>query len=127
MRKRVSTRLYTAAWVVWLVALLTFAMTANVVRSGSTVVAAGTTPLATTAWIIAFIAGLVMLVTWVGALIRLAQQRRWGWFLAVCATHLAMLGIFGMVAYALGGPDDQLDEADVPSRIKVWRGRSSTY
>lgn len=124
MGNRWSTRTYIAAWVVWVVALLTFAMTANVVRSGSAVVAAGTTPLATTAWIIAFIAGLVMLVAWIGALIRLAQLRRWGWFIAVCMTHLVMLGIFGMVAYALGGPEDQVDEPGVPSGVKVWRGPS---
>lgn len=127
MRKRLSTRIYAAAWAVWVVALFTFAATANVVRSGSTVVAAGTSPLATTAWIIAFLAGLVMLVTWIGALIRLAQLRRWGWFAAVCLTQLVMLGIFGMVAYALGGPEDESEEATTGAAAKVWRGRTITF
>ncbi len=91
----------------WAVALIVFVLNSNVVRSGGKVAAVGYTPLATAAWIAAFIAGLVMLVTWIGALIRLAQQRQWAWFAGVLISHLVLLGILGMVAYAVGGPEDE--------------------
>jgi hypothetical protein len=52
------------------------------------------------------IAGIVMLVMWIGALVKLGMQHSWGWFVAVLILHLIALGIIGMVAYAIAGPAD---------------------
>ena len=56
-----------------------------------------------------FVAGALMLVMWVGALIKLGQQHTWGWFAAVLVLHLIALGIVGMVTYAIAGPDDRIE------------------
>ena len=47
-----------------------------------------------------------MFVMWIGALIKLAQQHAWGWFVAVLILQLIFLGIIGMAAYAIAGPQD---------------------
>jgi hypothetical protein len=52
------------------------------------------------------ISAVVMLVMWIGALFRLGQQHAWGWFIGVLVLHLVGLGIIGMVAYAISGPED---------------------
>jgi len=46
---------------------------------------------------------------WVGALIRLAQLQAWGWFATVLILHLIALGIVGMIAYAIAGPDKRTE------------------
>lgn len=66
----------------------------------------GTTPISVAASFVVFIAAVVMLVMWIGALIRLGQLQSWGWFVAVLILHLVGLGIIGMVAYAAAGPED---------------------
>ena len=43
------------------------------------------------------VTGVVMLVMWIGALVKL-QQHAWGWFAGVLVMHLVGLGIIGMVA-----------------------------
>ena len=51
-----------------------------------------------------------MFVMWIGALIKLGQQRSWGWFaflLLIYVLTLGVLGIIGMVAYAIAGPGDR--------------------
>jgi hypothetical protein len=58
------------------------------------------------AYLVLMISAVVMLVMWIGALIRLGQQHAWGWFVAVLVLHLIGLGIIGMVAYAVSGPGD---------------------
>jgi hypothetical protein len=45
-------------------------------------------------------------VTWIGALIKLATQHVWNWFAAVLVLQLFFLGIIGMLAYAIAGPED---------------------
>ena len=47
-----------------------------------------------------------MLVMWIGALVKLAHLSAWGWFVGVLILHLIGLGIIGMVAYAIAGPED---------------------
>lgn len=106
MSKRVSSRWYIGAWVVWVLAGIVFVLNSATTRNGGSVSAVGTNSLATVAWITALIAALVMFVMWIGALIRLAQQRAWAWFAGVLISHLVLLGILGMVAYAMGGPAD---------------------
>jgi hypothetical protein len=49
----------------------------------------------------------VMLLMWLAALFKLGQLRAWPWFVAVLVLHLIGLGIIGMVAYALAGPEDR--------------------
>ena len=104
MSRRITTRWYIGAWVVWLVAFmgLAFAMRG----SGATSTTSTVPPAAMLAYGVMALAGLVMLVMWIGALIKLGQLRSWGWFVAVLVTHLVGLGIIGMVAYAAAGPDD---------------------
>ena len=58
------------------------------------------------AGIVAFVAGLVMLVMVIGALVKLGMQKAWGWFVGVLVLQLIGLGIIGMVAYAIAGPAD---------------------
>ena len=60
------------------------------------------------AWVLAVLVacGIVMFVMWIGALVRLAQQHAWGWFIGVLVLQLIFLGIVGMAAYAIAGPED---------------------
>jgi hypothetical protein len=48
-----------------------------------------------------------MLVMLIGALVKLGMQRAWGWFVAILVLHVVGLGIVGMVAYAVAGPEDE--------------------
>ena len=49
----------------------------------------------------------VMLVVWIGALVRLGQLHSWGWFVFMLVPALVGLGIIPMVAYAVAGPEDE--------------------
>lgn len=100
MSKRITTRWYIGAWVVWLLAFIGLA----VAMRGST--SSSPPPMAVVAYGVMAIAGLVALVMWIGALIKLGQLKAWGWFVAVLILHLIGLGIIGMVAYAAAGPED---------------------
>ena len=91
---------------VGLVALIVFFMTAHKVATGTAFYAVGTTPLSAAAWFLVLIASLVMVVMWIGALIRLAQLHSWGWFAGILVLQLIGLGIVGMVVYAAAGPED---------------------
>lgn len=110
MSRRTTTRWYIDAWVVWLGALVALIALSRGAEAGSSLPAG-----ATVAYLVMFVAGVVMLVMWLGALIRLAQQRQWGWFAAVVVLQLVVLGIVGMVAYALAGPDDSAEVVMRPS------------
>ena len=101
MSKRITTRGYVAAWVVWLIAAV--AMWA-VVRGNASASAPG--PGVLVAYLVMAASGIVMLVMWIGALVKLGMQHSWGWFAAVLVLHLLLLGIIGMVAYAIAGPED---------------------
>jgi hypothetical protein len=101
MSKRITTRWYIGAWVVYLLALIPVLMIGRGVGSAQSPQPA----------LILFLAvmsatALIMLVMLVGALINLARQQVWSWFAAVLVLHLLTLGIIGMVAYAMAGPDD---------------------
>ncbi|HEX3507449.1 MAG TPA: hypothetical protein VHW94_03590 [Candidatus Dormibacteraeota bacterium] len=103
MSKRTSTRWYIGAWVVAVIGLA-IAYTSGHSTNASTTM----TPLTAVAWGMAMIGGLVMLVAWIGALIRLGQLHSWGWFAVVLILQLIGIGIIGMVAYALAGPHDEM-------------------
>jgi len=100
MSKRITTRWYIGAWVVWLIAFVGLA----VAMHGST--SSSVPPWAVLAYGVMAVASLVALVMWIGALIRLGQLKAWGWFAGVLIMHLIGLGIIGMVAYAAAGPED---------------------
>jgi hypothetical protein len=106
--KRTSTRWYIGAWVVGVLASVVFFLSAHRGMTGTAFFVTGTTPLSVTAWVVAIIAAIVTLVAWIGALIRLGQIRRWGWFAAVLILQLIGLGIIGMIAYAVAGPPDEM-------------------
>ena len=101
MSKRITTRWYIGAWVVGAIA---FVATIVLARQNP-----GTSPppSVVVASLVAGVAGLVLLVMWIGALVKLGQQHSWGWFVAVLILQLIGLGIIGMVAYAAGGPQDE--------------------
>ncbi len=101
MSKRITTRWYVAAWVVWVIA---FVAMAAMVRGNSGEGAPGGGVLL--AYLVMAMAGIAMLVTWIGALVKLSTQHAWSWFVAVLVLHLFFLGIIGMVAYAVAGPED---------------------
>ena len=106
MSKRITTTWYIVAWVVWLIAFVAyFAMVRSISGSGTTT-ANGPTGGIAVAGIVAFIAGIVMLVMWILALVKLGMQKAWGWFVGVLVLHVVGLGIIGMVAYAIAGPGD---------------------
>jgi hypothetical protein len=102
MSKRITTRWYIGAWVVAFVAAFVGGLVTR--ASGST---SPSPTLSGIVGVIVIVAGLVMLVMWIGALIRLGQLRAWGWFAGVLISHLVFLGIIGMLVYALAGPDDR--------------------
>ena len=101
MSKRITTRWYIRAWVVWLIAFVTL-----IVISRSTPGSSAPPPGAMLAYFVAAVASLVTLLMWIGALIRLGQQHEWGWLSGVLVLHLIGLGIIGMVGYAVAGPED---------------------
>jgi hypothetical protein len=49
-----------------------------------------------------FLAAILHLVAWIGALVRSASMRTWGWFVAVL-----LLSELGLLIYALFGPRDR--------------------
>ena len=101
MSKQITTRWYIGAWIVYVLAAVAFLMISRAAQgSGSP------PPGVWLAYLVLTISAVVMLVTWIGALIRLGTQHAWGWFAGVLVLHLIGLGIIGMVAYAISGPED---------------------
>ena len=109
MSKRITTRWYIGAWVVWLIAFVALVVLARQ-NPGTSM-----PPSAVIASLITFVAAIVMLVMWIGALVKLGQQQAWGWFVGVLILQLVGLGIIGMIAYAAGGPKDEGGVAMRPS------------
>ena len=101
MSKRTTTRWYIGAWAVYLLAVVAF-----IAMARANQMSGAPQPGALVAYLVAIATFLVMLVMWIGALIRLGQQQAWGWFVGVLVLHLIGLGIVGMVAYAFAGPPD---------------------
>ena len=102
MSKRLTTRWYVGAWIVAVIA--TILMLALMRASGGEI-----TTGVVVARFVAFLAGLVMFVMWIGALIKLGQWHAWGWFAFVLLLYVLTLGVLGIVAmvvYAIAGPED---------------------
>ena len=102
MSKRITTRWYIGAWLVYVIALIALVMSARSAQ-GST----SPSPTMVVEYLVMAGAGIVMLVMWIGALVKLGTQRAWGWFIGVLVVHLVGLGIIGMIAYAVAGPEDE--------------------
>lgn len=106
MSKGVTTRWYIGAWVVAAISAVVFLGTAHTDTGSTGVSAIGTSPTSVVAWLVVGICGIVMLITWIGALVRLGQLGSWGWFVFMLVLQLVGLGIIPMVAYAVAGPED---------------------
>jgi hypothetical protein len=104
MSKRVTTRWYIGAWVVYLITFIAVVMST---RSAGAQGTSLPSPATVVEYLILAVSGIVMLVMWIGALIKVGMQRAWGWFVALLVLHLLGLGIIGMVAYAVSGPEDE--------------------
>jgi hypothetical protein len=101
MSKRVTTPWYIGAWLVYVVALVA------VILAGRGLHENGLPPTGILlGYLVLLVSGVVMVVMWVGALVRLGMQQAWGWFAGIVILHLLGLGIVGMVAYAFSGPED---------------------
>jgi hypothetical protein len=105
--KAVTTRWYIGAWVVAAISAIVFFMTAQTSASSTGASAIGTSPISVIAWLIVGVCGIVMLIMWIGALVRLGQLHSWGWFVFMLVLQLIGLGIIPMVAYAVAGPQDE--------------------
>ena len=106
MSKRVTTRWYIGAWVVAAISAIVFFMTAHTQTSSTGASAVGTSPVSVVAWLLVGVCAIVMLIMWIGGLVRLGQLHSWGWFVFMLVLQLIGLGIIPMVAYALAGPED---------------------
>jgi len=110
MSKRITTRWYIGSWIVYILAVIAFLVI------GHNTQGSGSPPLALfIPYAVMAVTGVVMLVMWIGALVKLGQQHAWGWFAGVLVLHLVGLGIIGMVAYAVSGPEDSAYVAVRPS------------
>ena len=105
MSKPTTTHGYIVAWVVYILAWVALIMTIhNSARQG----ASSPPPIALAFYLVLAGCAIAMLIYWIGALVRLGQIRAWGWFVAVLVLHLVGLGIAGMLAYAIAGPEDSM-------------------
>ncbi|MHB8612630.1 MAG: hypothetical protein ACYDAL_09410 [Candidatus Dormibacteraceae bacterium] len=101
MSKRITTRWYIGSWIVYMLAVIALFVIAHNFQGSSSPPRALFVP-----YVVMAVTGVVMLVTWIGALVKLGQQQAWGWFVALLLLHLVGLGIIGMVAYSVSGPED---------------------
>jgi hypothetical protein len=104
MSKRITTRWYIGAWVLAVLVGIATGLMARGAPAGSP------PPGVTVASLVLVACGIVMFVMWIGALIKLGQQRAWGWFAFVLLLYVLTLGILGIVAmavYAIAGPHDE--------------------
>jgi hypothetical protein len=103
MSKRISTRWYIGAWAIYMIALIALVMSSRSAGAQGS----SPSPALVFGYLVLGIAGILMLVMWIGALVKLGMQRAWGWFVGLLVLHLLGLGIVGMVAYAVTGPEDE--------------------
>ena len=106
MSKRTITRWYVGAWLVWVACLLSlFAMahysTETFDRSYLSLVMV--------------VSGLITVYMWLRALLKLAHRHNTFSFVSILLLQLVGLGIVGMVAYALSGPEDKVAYVTRPS------------
>jgi hypothetical protein len=110
MSRRITTRWYIGSWIVYILAVIAFFTIGHNAQGSSSPPPGLFVPYA-----VMVATGVVMLVMWIGALVKLGQLHAWGWFVGVLVLHLVGLGIIGMVAYAVAGPEDTAYVAIRPS------------
>jgi hypothetical protein len=103
--KRTTTRGYIVAWVIYVIAWVALFM---LIHNSASQGAGSPPPIALAFYLVLAGCAIAMLINWIGALVRLGQIRAWGWFIAVLVLHLVGLGIAGMIAYAISGPEDSM-------------------
>ena len=82
MSKRITTRWTIGSWIVYVLAVIAFFVIGhNAQGSGSP------PPGMFIPYAIMAVTGVVMLVMWIGALVKLGQQHAWGWFVGVLLLH----------------------------------------
>jgi hypothetical protein len=59
------------------------------------------------------------LVSWIGALLNVSQLESKTWFLVLLLLGIFNFGIFGMIAYIIGGPDGSTRAAPRPAHASV--------
>jgi uncharacterized membrane protein len=65
--------------------------------------------------VVMVISGLITLYMWVQALLKLARRHATFSFVVILLFQLVGLGIVGMTAYALSGPEEKLEYVTRPS------------
>jgi len=104
--KRTITRWYIDAWLVWFVSLCALVVMTYAVPGGFG------RPFVI---VVMVVSGLITVDMWVRALIKLARQHATFSFVAILLLQLVGLGIVGMVAYAVSGPEDNVGYVTRPS------------
>ena len=106
MSKRTITRWYIGAWITWVASLCALAVMTH--RSADSVGM-------DFVLVVMVLSGLTTLYMWVWALIKLARRHATFSFVVILVLQLVGLGIVGMMAYALSGPEDKLGYVTRPS------------
>jgi energy-coupling factor transporter transmembrane protein EcfT len=101
MRKETVVRWYVAAWIVWCLAFLALLALGRMAPRSST-----PPPGTFVLYFVMFVAAIVTFLMWVVALVKLGSRRLWAWFVTVLVLHLVGIGIVGIAAYGLAGPND---------------------
>jgi hypothetical protein len=104
--KRAITRWYIGAWIAWVASL--FALAVMTRRSPGDVGM-------TFVLVVMVISGLITLYMWMQALVKLARRHATFSFVVILLFQLVGLGIIGMTAYALSGPEEKLEYVIRPS------------
>jgi hypothetical protein len=106
MSRQTSARRYFGAWAVCLAGAAVFLLAAHRPPTLTPLGLAVVNAISAVAWLTVLLATVVMFVLWIAALMRLGGLQQWGWFAAVLVVQLVGLGIVGMIAYGVAGPDD---------------------
>ena len=104
MSRRAAVIGYIVAYVMTAVAVVVFFSGGSVRADATSAAAVATSQPAAIASLAILVATLVMLLTWIAALVALARQHSWGWFVSVLILQLIGLGIVAMIAYGLSAP-----------------------
>lgn len=111
MKKQTATRWYIGAWAALGLAVCGLSLMDRGISADTS------PPGQSIAYIVIVLATIVMFMTWLAALFDLARRRRWLMLAAVFVSQLLLLGVVGMLAYAL--VDRRAEPVDVVIRPAV--------
>ena len=106
MSKRTITRWYIGAWIAWVASLFALVVMTHRAPDGVGM---------TFVLVVMLFSGLTTLYMWVQALVKLARRHATFSFVVILVFQLVGLGIIGMTAYALSGPEEKLEYVTRPS------------